>query len=245
MTKYILFLTVVMVFFSCGDEEVTQVERLDFSYEFTIDGQPITLGETYTLNGSTVMFEVANYYIHGMRLANDEAGVIIANEASHLLAGVDQEASAMITDLSPTSVSKARIIIGVDEKLNAQSETDFTERAADDPLGLKDPAMHWNWNSGYKFIRFDGEVDTDGDGIVDTPIAYHIGSNPFSKTLELDTDITLDSGTNALNFSFDLNQFFSTVDFQLEVNWDTHTGNNLELAQLLLANLDNAISLSK
>ena len=26
--------------------------------------------------------------------------------------------------------------------------------------------MHWNWNTGYKFIRHqDGKVDTDADGI--------------------------------------------------------------------------------
>lgn len=245
MTKYILFLTAFVILFSCGDDELDTVDRLDFSYDFTIDGEPITLGESYTLNGSTVMFEVANYYIHGMRLANDDSGVIIADEATHFLAGVTQGASATITDLRPTAITKARIIIGVDEVLNAQTETDFTERAADDPLGLKDPAMHWNWNSGYKFVRFDGEVDTDGDGVVDTPIAYHIGSNPFRKTLELNTDISLESGNNSLNFSFDLNQFFANVDFQVEENWDTHTGNNLDLAQLLSSNLESAISLIK
>lgn len=245
MTKYLFILIPFMGILSCGDETPDVVERLDFSYQFDIDGQAIALGESYTLNGSTVMFEVANYYIHGLRLANNESGVIIANEAEHYLAGVNEKGEIISSNLIPAPVTKARLIIGVEEMSNSQSETDFTERAAGDPLSLKDPSMHWNWNSGYKFIRFDGEVDTDADGIVDTPIAYHIGSNPFRKIMELDTDIQLESGVNKINITFDLNRFFENVDFQLEENWDTHTGNNIELAQQLSTNLEGAMSISK
>lgn len=242
MTKYYLYLLSILFIMSCGDDEPSLAESLRMTYEFTIDDDPITLGETYTLNGSTVMFEVANYYIHGLRFANTETGVVIASEADHLLAGVDQTANLAFS-IEPTSISKTAMIIGVNEDLNAQTETDFTQRSTDDPLGLQDPSMHWNWNSGYKFIRFDGEVDTDGDGVVDTPIAYHIGSNPLRKSLELDATIDLKSGVSDLTVSFDLNRFFADVDFQLESNWDTHTGNNLELANQLFNNLDSAIQL--
>jgi len=243
MTKYILLICFACCIFSCGDDEPKLVEQLSLTYEFTIDDQPIKLGENYELNGSTVMFEVANYYVHGLRMSSANDGVIIANEADHLLAGLNNTSSLIGLNIEPSTIVTTRVIIGVDDASNAQSETDFTERSTDDPLGLKDPAMHWNWNSGYKFVRFDGEVDTDGDGVVDTPIAYHIGSNPLRKTLELNSSINLESGNNDAIMSMDLNEFFKGVDFQLEENWDTHTGNNLDLAKLLVSNMESSFSL--
>jgi len=245
MAKYILSICLVCLIFSCGDDEIRLVNNLNISYDFTIDGEQLIFGETYELNGSTIMFEVANYYVHGLRMGSANEGAIITNEAQHMLAGIDNTSRILGVNIEPNNIVAARVIIGVNETANSQTETDFTERSNDDPLGLKDPAMHWNWNSGYKFVRFDGEVDTDGDGVVDTPIAYHIGSNPLRKVVQFDTDLNLESGDNDLIMVMDLNEFFEGVDFQIEENWDTHTGNNLDLAELLVDNLDTSFSLTQ
>lgn len=243
MTKYILFFSLTFYILSCGNDESSLVNNINISYDFTIDNEAIKFGESYELNGSTVMFEVANYYVHGLKMATADNTVTVGNDEAHFLAGITNTSSLLELNIRPDPIVSTRFTIGVDEISNSQTEMDFTERSMEDPLGLKDPSMHWNWNSGYKFVRFDGEVDTDGDGIVDTPIAYHIGSNPLRTSLELNAQIDLESGDNNLVLSMDLNEFFSGVDFQLEENWDTHTGNNLDLAQLLVSNLESSFNL--
>jgi hypothetical protein len=90
-------------------------------------------------------------------------------------------------------------------------------------------------------LRVDGKVDIDGDGMVETPIAYHLGSDSMLKNFDLSTAKTLKSGENNLVVSFDLAAFFEGVDLKVEL--DTHTGNNLPLAQRLRDNLDSAITI--
>jgi hypothetical protein len=131
--------------------------------------------------------------------------------------------------------------VGVDPVTNAQTEMDFTSRQPSDPLSIKDPDMHWNWMTGYKFLRVDGDADTDGDGTVDTGIAYHIGSDPFLKNYEISKTIPLKNGQNTMYFTLDLNIFFNGVDLSTEL--DTHTSNNIPLAERLAENMTTAISI--
>ena len=59
------------------------------------------------------------------------------------------------------------------------------------------------------------------------------------KEIVQNTTIPIKAGENELKISFDLNAFFSGVDLAVQI--DTHTGNNLPLAQLLHSNLESAI----
>ena len=157
---------------------------------------------------------------------------------NYYLAGLDR-ITTVVGDFPISNVAKIDYFVGVDATNNAQTEQDFTSRGSNDPLGLQDPAMHWNWNTGYKFLRVDGEVDTDGDGTVDTPIAYHIGSNPL-LTILVQGNYPIEGGKNVMTFTLNLNEFFRGIDIKTEV--DTHTGNNLALAQRLVANMSTAIT---
>ena len=117
------------------------------------------------------------------------------------------------------------------------STEDFTTRAPSDPLAAQDYQMHWNWNTGYKFLRVDGRSDTDGDGVVDTDITYHIGSDPLLSNL----NFALENLSEEVTIEFDLAKLFAGVDFTVDI--DTHTGNNLPLAQKLVANYSTAFSI--
>ena len=247
MTKAKLYLLVLssfilasITFLSCGDDETDGMTTLDFKFDFKVDNEDLELNKVYDLNGSKVSFLVASYYLGGLKMTERDGAVIdLSND--HFLAGQGNLFSTSAT-VPSTELIQFDFFIGVDPSANAQSETDFTSRMASDPLGMKDPSMHWNWNSGYKFIRIDGQVDIDGDDIPDTSIAYHIGSDPLLKNLSLSTTKKLYDGQSTISFVFDLNEFLASVDFQIVENQDTHTGNNLELAQLLVSNLDSAIS---
>jgi len=233
----IMMLSLLFVY-ACGDDE-DATATLNIAYDFNVDGEALEFGKTYNINGSAVSFDAANFYIGGLELRQED-GSIINLTANYLLAGLNSTVS-IEGEVSKSDITEANFFIGVAPDDNAQSEMDFTSRASDDPLGIKDPSMHWNWNSGYKFLRVDGDVDTDGDDAVDTGIAYHIGSNPFRLDRRVTEKISIDKGSNTLTFSLDLNTFFQGVDLATEI--DTHTGNNMPLAERLKTNMATAITL--
>ncbi len=245
MKKYLLSLIAFALFvISCGDDDAQLVNDLTFDFEFVTPEGTLNFGEAFELNGSTVQFETANFYFHGLQMSNAESGVFFSAEEAHILAGTNLTNSFNGVNLTPTNLSSTRVIIGVNQEQNNQIEADFTQRTAEDPLSIQDPSMHWNWNSGYKFVRFDGEVDTDGDGLVDTPIAYHLGTDALRAEVEIASNKALSAGVTNVTMAFNLAEFFSGVDFQIESNWDTHTGNNLPLAQQLTENLQSSLSIN-
>ncbi len=83
------------------------------------------------------------------------------------------------------------------------------------PAPLDDPAMHWHWRSGYKFIRAGVKTDDDGYWI-------HVGSSgcegtvgnisacrfPNRTTVEINKFLP-----NADTVRVDLKAFFAAVDF--------------------------------
>ncbi|NND04743.1 MAG: hypothetical protein HKN87_00060 [Saprospiraceae bacterium] len=235
----ILIFSMVLLFASCKKDDEIGPAQVTFAFDFTVDGESLVFGETYIINNQSVSFKTANYYIGGLRLQHSD-GSTIDLSTQYLLAGLGNTAT-LSGDVPIGDITKAEFFVGVDPVNNTQSEDSFVSRPTNDPLGIKDPSMHWNWNTGYKFVRFDGEVDTDDDGVVDTPIAYHLGSDPLLTNMNINKTLNLKSGENTITFDFQLEQFFSSVDFKNEL--DTHTGNNLPLAMRLRDNLDAAITL--
>lgn len=242
MKKLILLLIplLALTLQSCKkDDPGPSQARLNFIFDFNVDGEPLEFGKTYVINGSTVSFDAANFYLGGLKLKL-ASGNILDLSSQYLLGGIGNSAS-LENPIDVTDITGIDYFIGVDSVTNAQSEEDFTTRTSDDPLSIQDPSMHWSWGTGYKFLRVDGDIDTDGDGTPDMGIAYHLGSNAMLKNRSQQDVIKLKGGDNDLMINFDLNQFFTGVDLSVEL--DTHTGNNLPLAQVLHSNLDAAITI--
>lgn len=240
-TLLVMLIAIGIAWSGCKKDEEPEPDpaTLKFEFAFKVGGEDVAYGQTYNLNGTVVSFDVINYYLGGLVLTQAN-GLSINLEDQYILAGVGNSAT-LNGELELSDIIGAKFFIGVDPRTNSQTETDFTNRPAGDPLGLQDPAMHWNWNTGYKFLRIDGDADTDADGLVNEGIAYHLGSDPFLKNYDLAKTIAISSGENTLTFTLDVTQFFNGVDLSKEL--DTHTGNNLPLAEQLLANMTNAVSL--
>lgn len=216
---------------SCDDD--TFSGEVDMNFALTVDGDDFESGKTYTINGTAVEFANLGFYVGGITFDGVESQSIF--EDKYLLVTPDNTSFA-VGELSADTYDKVSFFIGVDAVTNAMSEEDFTTRASSDPLAAQDYAMHWNWNSGYKFFRIDGQSDTDGDGVVDTDVAYHIGTNALLGQLNFDLSKLEDN----VEIEFDIAKLFADVDLSTEVN--TMTGNNLPLAQQLVANYSTAFS---
>ncbi len=241
--KIVAASTLAAILFSIGCNKLDDVEQtganLIFAFDILVNGEDFETGTVYDINGTAVSFDIVSYYVGGLVLKQGEAEISLQN--NYLLASPGFRAGLNGT-IAPVNITGVDFFIGVDSITNGQAEVDFIDRPSSDPLGLQDPDMHWNWNTGYKFLRVDGDADTDGDGIVDTGIAYHLGSDPLLKNFSFSTDIPLQVGENTLSFVLDLGSFFEGVDLSTEL--DTHTGNNLPLAQRLHDNLSTAVTVN-
>ncbi len=236
-----LMLVFLLIALACDQDTEPEIEpaRLSFNFDLRVGDQTLEFGKVYTINGTAVSFDVVDYYVGGI-LFTQADGTTVNLEEQYLLAS--DTANLLNGEITISDITSIKFFVGVDALTNRQSENDFTTRPTSDPLGLQDPAMHWNWMTGYKFLRVDGNADTDGDGAVDQGIAYHLGSDALLKDFEIQKNIPIVSGLNRIRFTLDLAKFFSGVDLSTEL--DTHTSNNLPLAERLHASLGSALTLN-
>lgn len=231
-----------LVFTACDNDDETpgiQEGTVNMMFEYTVDGVAFDTTQVYEVNGTAVKFSIANFYVGGIELIPEE-GDAIAVDDKYLL--VTSETGIQEVATVPAGhYHMVNFFVGVDPATNSQSEDDFTSRDADDPLAVQFPAMHWNWNSGYRFLRIDGQVDTDGDGEVDESMAFHLGTDPMLQNVSVTAHKDVEDGSNMLHLQFDLAKLFDGID--LSADYTTHTGNNLELAAAVRDNIPAAFSM--
>jgi len=234
---------VCLTFSACKEEPITADVKgaVAIQFNYTVDGQALSIGDVVQINGTAVSFEYANFYVGGI-VFHPEEGDHVALTDQYMYVN-PTENKADLTELDAGHYQMIQFFVGVDDTKNSQTETDFTSRDASDPLGMQNPSMHWGWNGGYKYIRIDGMVDSTGDGTPDTPLAFHLGNfdtyeflTEFSFTLHDD----IKEGTNILEFDLDMAKLFTSID--LVTDPSTHVFNDVELAKTFHANLANAIT---
>ncbi|MCB0571314.1 MAG: hypothetical protein KDC66_16195 [Phaeodactylibacter sp.] len=233
----LLALGSTLYFPSCTkDEEETPVLGMEF--EYLVNGEAFDTSRVYEINGTAVQFSIANFYVGGITFESEE-GKDTEMEGKYLLV-TPESGMQEIGTLDAGHQHMLKYFIGVGPAENSQTDADFTGRDSDDPLSIQFPAMHWDWLSGYRFIRVDGKVDTDGDGTPDEALAFHIGTDAFLTNLEFTIHKDVEPGMNHLHFEFDLAKLFEGIDLPQE--HETHTGNNLGLANKFKANISKAFA---
>lgn len=244
-TSKILFLTLLsatLIFSACDDDEPTINEgTVNMMFEYKVGEDAFETGKVYEINGTAVQFDLVNFYVGGIEFkpehGDDTAPVSV--DGKYLLVTPDAGAQEVAT--IPTGHwHTAKFYIGVGAEENGQSEADFTSRDADDPLSVQTPPMHWNWNSGYRFVRIDGSVDTDGDGTPETTMEIHLGTDAYLTEVSYDIHKDIEAGSNMVHFEFDVAKALGGIDLSQE--HETHTFDNEELATKVKENLADAIS---
>lgn len=128
--------------------------------------------------------------------------------------------------------------VGVD---SAANHSDPASYEAGHPLAFQSPSTHWNWNSGYIFVRLEGMVDTTGDGTTDGDFLFHLGMDNLRQDLMFTehADITV-GDTTTIQINADYDRFFDGID--LSNDNQTHTMDNMPLANSAINNASNVFS---
>ncbi len=153
----------------------------------SVGGEPLILDEfRYPNPGGDGTFKVRDlqFFVSGVRLRGAQDGYVEGN-SYHLVRFDDGPYSITLTDLPDIAYERVEFSIGVDSAANSSIVT----------VGDLDPngRMAWNWESGYKFILFEGALSV---GDRQMPLVYHIGFDEnlrrFSFPIVADDDVRVE-----------------------------------------------------
>lgn len=175
-----------------------------------VGGLTYDAATAYTIADRSITFTNARLYVTGLVLlgadgsetvvptpeaevialpAKDEndADVTYTTTDRVLYYAFDQgETTKMLGEFPAGEYTGLRFMVGMTDLLN---RVDATAAPATHPLAKReDVNNHWSWNSGYIYLRFDGEVDGDAtpDGTRESAWRKHLGSDPFAATVTVD-----------------------------------------------------------
>ncbi len=212
---------------------------VDFGYLFS--GQtPVQIGssEHAHTDGATVKFDLINYYVSNIRLV-PITGTEVSFDTVLLVRG-DNVGPFTIGEVPVGTYNSIKFDIGVDSITN---HGDPSVYASSHPLAYT--SMFWSWNSGYIFMKVEGELDTT---VAQTagptlPFEYHVGADVFRKEVTVPiTDLVVDANTQTLAANIDLilSNVLGNLDLINAADIFTHTMDNIPLATTVANNFQTA-----
>lgn len=205
------------------------------------EGAPLTLFSEYTnVTDYRTTVELLKMYFSEIRLMSSSGSVPVTDVALFNLDGPRQaEWSVPVGTYDSFHTG-----LGVPEYLN---HTDPAIYPVDHPLGINS-GTNWTWNSGYRFVMFEGRYDADPqstDPLTDS-YSIHTGLDTCYSLLDLSpsTPISITrNGITELTIHVAVDRFFysatDTVDLSFE---NTSHGNDLPLALKLTRNMVASIT---
>lgn len=206
-----LFYLLPFILFACQDDiEETSTLELEFIHKAGDEG--FEYGKLYQNEaGNEFSLRLWRTYVSEIKLINSDDEIISIPESYHLIEPKNGNRFSLNLNQIPTGNYKAiNFYIGIAGEENLSGEI----------IGDLDPSnnMAWNWTTGYKFIRMDGEFqDAAGNrrGVV-----VHIGKEINLKAQEfVFSQLKKISGqSNKLTFELDLLEAFQnphTIDFEV------------------------------
>lgn len=201
------------------------------------NGAVFQYGNTYTnWEGRGFDLDIAQFFVSNITLLSATGNYTF--EDFWLLVSPDQHVYS-IADFPPGDYTGLSFQVGVD------TITNNTKLPADFEAGhvLANTDMHWSWNDGYIFAKFEGHGDTSAvvDSIPEVDLIYHLGTNALIQDVSINYPFTAsDNEEVQLNLKVEYPKFFDNVDFPTD--FTSHTTNNMPVAAQIMANIPAAIS---
>jgi hypothetical protein len=197
--------------------------------------------EVLSSSGRKVKFSRAQIYLSGF--AFNGTGGTYPLQDPHLLLKADvedYELGYLPLDTYTSFVFSA----GVDSVSNHTDPATFASSSA---LSSNNPDhMHWGWDPGYIFYVLEGMVDTSAamDGTANAPFIFHVGTDMHRVDLAFVSTVNSVAEGVTVHLELDWLKLLDGTDMTADISTrSTHTMNNPALAALMVANVDEAISL--
>lgn len=238
MKKILLFLLPLFLL-GCNKDDPQPEFDIPFRFQLRYDGTPLQMLQDYQYpDGKTIRFTRFSFYLSELVLEgegqSEEVLEVAFVDLSPLhTSGSVNETPSFTTRTTISDITNVRFVLGLTEEMNQRVPADFE---SSHPLAA--PGEYWlAWDS-YIFVKVEGWVDFDDDGMAETPMAIHLGSNEVRRSL----DFSLSENTNQITFDIDLRSFFMIDElYDIEANPQIHSLSQLPESVQLADNLTRAI----
>ncbi|GAB5537305.1 MAG: hypothetical protein Rubg2KO_35540 [Rubricoccaceae bacterium] len=256
-----------------GCDATPDTAMLTLNVDPMAGGSALQAGQPFQVDGRTGQLDVARLYLSDITLLHEDGREVTLTadpitvrareqddtEIQHtvtdryvLVAGDAGRTSVSLGEVPSGMYTGVRFMLGVD---GLDNRIAMEDAPATHPLAAQTPSMHWNWNSGYVFLRMDGLLDIDGDGTPDPAAGdpgsadsgqwrLHLGLTANARTIELTQDFEIDGGEmESLDLEVDFAKFVTSTDYSVAGNRFCMTGGCANVVDVAKANVSSAFSL--
>ena len=210
--------------------------NLTLQFKHILDTVDLTLGQTYTINGSKVSISEFQYYLSGFKIRDLDAIAYRLNDVYLLVKASNSQYSA--GDIRSGYAKSIHFNLGINPGANTLDTLEYVTHSS--PLGIQTPSM-WNPIGGYTFLKIEGKVDIDDDGTFDQDFVYDIGTDDLLREFNFTLQRQIINTEEELQLTVDLAKILNGIS--LSSNLNITAQNNPSLAKKLADNFAGAVSL--
>lgn len=231
MRPFLFFL--LLFFMACKPESQPVTDPVvSVSVDAVYGQQPFALEEVYQVNENTFIRPVRlKFYMSKLEARLADGTWKPLKDA--FLYDLDEQQTDFQISL-PAGSDRLRLGIGVPPGINTGDPTVYDSNHPYSVPGSN--GMHWNWNTGYRFIIYEGMMDTLQNGAFSQSFVFHTGTDTLYRTI----DFPVTKGAVSATFAVDMSRVFNMID--LKKDNQTHGTGQLPLTTLFTENFLNAIS---
>lgn len=228
------FLSLALLFVSCKKDDEPGEGTVTLRVNFTAQGQPIDMNQTFPYNGNDHQVTLIKMYLSQLELVCNCGDRKSLSEV--ILVDSDNEATSFEFKVPAGNYDAISMWLGLPEELNEQDPATFD---AENPLSAQQN-MYWTWASRYRFLIYEGRVDSTQSNNFDHLLVYHTGTDTLYRELQsfpLDLSVS-DGSQHSIDIYFDLQKVLYNPSDPIDIFVDdaTHTMDNMELARRITEN---------
>jgi len=154
--KKIYYTSLIFVFITAHTIMAQSIVKLEINHQLGVDSFAFNLVKSNNLSQDFSVTRL-QYYIAEVKLEHD-GGNITPMDSFWILVDASAATSHSLGMHSITTLEAVHFSIGVDTTYN---HLDPAQYSTGHPLAPVTPAMHWGWQSGYRFLVIEGKKGAD------------------------------------------------------------------------------------
>jgi len=249
MRKLSFLALIVAVATSCEPETTNVVDPpasddrvLAIEMQYAFDNQNLVMNQIgFSTANNTVGFSNIQHFLSDLKLKKADGSWLSVGGYGLLSPTTEAKASFSFQDVPKGIYEGIQFTIGVDSIAN---HTDPSVWPNDHALSIMvGGSMHWTWNSGYIFIKVEGQYEEPGSS--PGGFAYHLGRDDLKVVYSQEgINLNLQENNGTAVFRMDLKKFFdqpNSFTISPETSF-THSAVRDTVAEQLHQNMQTMVS---
>lgn len=189
-----------------NNDDAPEKNNVTLHFDNVVGNQALELGKTYTSNNQNITFNEVKYVISNISLVKADG-----KEVPYNIDNLDKGATVVnladaktfdyiLTDIPAGNYKEIKLGLGVKKELNTLLDQEKFPKFFK-LTGKNETKMHWEWGTGYRFIKIEGKYDNNTEDF-----SIHTGStrknnietDPFVPGVDAFREVTLSLPSNAI-----------------------------------------------